>query len=59
MKYGAKLWDKPTTWNFMLDNSSDLKSENGEGSGSGGLHIINQVTLNDENIVCLGNHMKI
>ena len=34
----------------MLGNSSELKSENGEGSVYGSLHFRNQVTLNDENI---------
>ena len=32
----------------MLDYSSELKSENGEVLGYGILHVINQVTLNDE-----------
>ena len=31
----------------MLYKSPDLKFESGAGSGSGGLHVINQVTLND------------
>ena len=38
----------------MLKNSSELRYENGEGSGSGGLYIINQVTLNQSNIFVFG-----
>ena len=30
---------------------SELKSENGEGSGSGGLHVRNQVILNDDKML--------
>ena len=47
----------------MWGNSSEFKSENGEGSGYGGIHVRNKVILNDEkmwvfeepyvNIVCM------
>ena len=32
----------------MLDESQELKPENGEGSGFGGLHVRNNVTLNGQ-----------
>ena len=32
----------------MLGDSPDLNSEDGEGSGYGGLHTTNQVALNEE-----------
>ena len=36
-----------------------MKSENIKGSGSDILHVRNQVTLNDEKLVCLSSHMWI
>ena len=41
----------------MWDNSSELNSENRKGSGYGSLKVTNQLTLNNEKIVCLRSHM--
>ena len=46
-----------TIQHFMWGDSSDLSPENSKGSGSGSLHVRNQVTLSDEKFVCLRSNM--
>ena len=41
MSYGAQSWYYPTVIYSRLDDSSELNSVGGEGSGPGGLHVIN------------------
>ena len=48
MKYNNQGYYDPTIQLFMLENSSEFKSENSEGSGYGGIHVTNQGSLNNE-----------
>ena len=59
MKYNTQLYYEPTVQHFMWGDSSEFNSENSKGSVSGGIHIRNQVTLNDENVGFLGSNMWI
>ena len=43
----------------MLGDSPKLKSENSKRSGLDSLHVRNQVSLDDEKLVCLRTHMWI
>ena len=43
----------------MLEDSSDLKSENGDESGSRGLQVSNEIIFNDEKYLCLRSHICI
>ena len=47
-KYNTQFCDDQTIQNFLWGDSSELKLENNKGSGSDGLHVRNQVTLDDE-----------
>ena len=49
----------PTTQHFMLDYSSELRSENSKGYGYGGLHVINILTLNDYKFGCRKSRMGV
>ena len=59
MKYNTKFCNDSTIQHFMWGESSEFKLENNKVPGSDGLHIRNQVTLNDEKLVCLSNQMWI
>ena len=58
MKYNTQLQDDPTIQHFILGDSPELNSENIKGLGSGGLHIRNQMVLNDKTVY-LRSHMRI
>ena len=57
MKYNTQCCKYPTIQNFMWGESSELKLENNKGSGSDGLHVRNQVTLNYEKCVFEESYM--
>ena len=46
MKYNTQFWNDTTIQTFMWGDSLELKWENNKGSGSEGLHVKNQVTIN-------------
>ena len=58
-KYNTQCYDDPNKQHFIWGNSSELNSENSKGPVSVGLHVTIQLTLNDENSVCLRRHMWI
>ena len=58
-KYNTQSWDDPTIQHFMWGDSSELKLENNKGSVLDGLHVRNQVTINDEKVVFLRSRIWI
>ena len=59
MKYNTRCCDDQTIQNFMWGDSLELKLENKKWSRPYILHVRNQVTLNDEKLVCLRSHIWI
>ena len=58
-KYNTQCCDGTTIQNLMWGDSSELTFENNKVSGLDGIHVRNQVNLDDEKLVCLRSRIWI